>query len=108
MRIVGIDGGIATVGWSLLDLDADAGTLTIVAAGVRTFDAPETAKQRTPTNAVRRLHRGQRLLELSGGHVADLHPVPRRVRSRHRQGGCPAAEAERHDQCAEQHKSLSA
>jgi CRISPR-associated endonuclease Csn1 len=60
MRIVGIDGGIATVGWSLLDLDGDAGTLTIVAAGVRTFDAPETAKQRTPTNAVRRLHRGQR------------------------------------------------
>lgn len=60
MRILGIDGGIASIGWALLDLDADAGALTIVAAGVRTFDAPETAKERTPTNAVRRLHRGQR------------------------------------------------
>ena len=60
MRVLGIDGGIASVGWALLDLDHDAGALTIVAAGVRTFDAPETAKERTPTNAVRRLHRGQR------------------------------------------------
>jgi CRISPR-associated endonuclease Csn1 len=60
MRILGIDGGIASIGWALLDLDSDAGALTIVAAGVRTFDAPETAKERTPTNAVRRLHRGQR------------------------------------------------
>jgi CRISPR-associated endonuclease Csn1 len=60
MRTLGIDGGIASIGWALLDLDPDAGSLTIVAAGVRTFDAPETAKERTPTNAVRRLHRGQR------------------------------------------------
>ena len=60
MRTLGIDGGIASIGWALLDIDSDAGELTIVAAGVRTFDAPETAKERTPTNAVRRLHRGQR------------------------------------------------
>jgi len=60
MRTLGIDGGIASIGWGLLDVDTDAGALTIVAAGVRTFDAPETAKERMPTNAVRRLHRGQR------------------------------------------------
>jgi CRISPR-associated endonuclease Csn1 len=60
MRTLGIDGGIASIGWALLDIDPDAGTLTIVATGVRTFDAPETPKERTPTNAVRRLHRGQR------------------------------------------------
>lgn len=60
MRTLGIDGGIASIGWALLDLDPDAGVLSIVAAGVRTFDAPETARERTPTNAVRRLHRGQR------------------------------------------------
>ena len=58
MRIFGIDGGIATIGWSVIDIQEE--TLRIVAAGVRTFDAPETAKERTPTNAVRRLHRGQR------------------------------------------------
>lgn len=60
MRTLGIDGGIASIGWALLDLDDVANTVGIVAAGVRTFDAPETDKERTPTNAVRRLHRGQR------------------------------------------------
>jgi CRISPR-associated endonuclease Csn1 len=58
MRILGIDGGIASIGWAVVDIsDGAAG---IVAAGVRMFDAPETDKERTPTNAVRRLHRGQR------------------------------------------------
>jgi CRISPR-associated endonuclease Csn1 len=32
----------------------------LIEAGVRMFDAPETDKTRTPTAAVRRLHRGQR------------------------------------------------
>lgn len=58
MRIFGLDGGIASIGWAVLDLTDD--NATIVAAGVRTFDAPETDKERTPTNAMRRLHRGQR------------------------------------------------
>ena len=58
MRIFGIDGGIATIGWAVLDWDEN--DAAIVAAGTRTFDAPETDKERTPTNAVRRLHRGQR------------------------------------------------
>ncbi len=58
MRIFGIDGGIATIGWAVLELDDDSGS--IVAAGTRTFDAPETDKERQPTNAVRREHRGQR------------------------------------------------
>jgi CRISPR-associated endonuclease Csn1 len=58
MRIFGIDGGIASIGWAVLDVTDNAAS--IVAAGVRMFDAPETDKERTPTNAVRRLHRGQR------------------------------------------------
>lgn len=58
MRIFGLDGGIASIGWAVLDID-DSGQ-TIVAAGVRTFDPPETDRERTPTNAIRRLHRGQR------------------------------------------------
>src|SRR6185437_8663039 len=57
MRIFGIDGGIASIGWAVLDLDDG---ILAINAGVRTFDAPETDKERTPTNAVRRLHRGQR------------------------------------------------
>jgi CRISPR-associated endonuclease Csn1 len=58
MRIFGLDGGIASIGWAVLDVED--GSARIVAAGVRMFDAPETDKERTPTNAVRRLHRGQR------------------------------------------------
>jgi len=53
-----LDGGIASIGWAVLEIEGDAPG--IVAAGSRTFDAPETAKERTPSNAVRRLHRGQR------------------------------------------------
>lgn len=55
MIVFGLDGGIASIGWAVID--DEAGTL---AAGVRCFDAPETDKERTPTNALRRQHRGQR------------------------------------------------
>jgi len=58
MRILGLDGGIASVGWAVLDLDDDA--LSIVAAGTWMSNAPETDKERTPTNAIRRQKRGQR------------------------------------------------
>lgn len=52
--VLGLDVGIATVGWALLERGG------IRAAGTWAFDAPETAKERTPKAAVRRLHRGQR------------------------------------------------
>ena len=58
MLILGIDGGIASVGWAVLELGPESGA--ILGAGVRTFDAPETDKERKPTNALRRQHRGQR------------------------------------------------
>jgi CRISPR-associated endonuclease Csn1 len=58
MRILGIDGGIASIGWAVLDVGPDGDT--IAAAGTRMFDAPETDKERTPTNAIRREKRGQR------------------------------------------------
>jgi CRISPR-associated endonuclease Csn1 len=54
--VLGVDGGIASVGWALLDDTAHA----IVAAGAWCFDAPEDPKTRTALNATRRLHRGQR------------------------------------------------
>ena len=54
--VLGMDGGIASVGWALLD-DA-AGQ--VVGAGSWCFDAPEAPKDRTPLNALRRQHRGQR------------------------------------------------
>jgi CRISPR-associated endonuclease Csn1 len=47
MRIFGLDGGIASIGWAVLDIEE--GVVRIIAAGVRTIDAPETAKERTPS-----------------------------------------------------------
>lgn len=58
MKILGIACGIATVGWGLLDLSPSS--LTIAAAGVWSFDTPETPKDATPLSAVRGRHRGQR------------------------------------------------
>lgn len=56
--ILGIDLGISSCGWALIrDPEKGGG---IVALGVRMFDAPETDKERTPTNQLRRTHRGLR------------------------------------------------
>jgi len=44
MKILVIACGIATVGWGLLDLSPSS--LTIAAAGVWSFDTPETPKER--------------------------------------------------------------
>ena len=56
--ILGIDLGIGSCGWAVID-EARPGD-RIVALGVRTFDVPETDKERTPTNQLRRQHRGLR------------------------------------------------
>jgi len=55
---LGIDLGIGSCGWAVIAEGADGGR--IVGLGVRTFDVPETAKERTPTNQLRRQHRGLR------------------------------------------------
>lgn len=56
--ILGIDLGIASCGWAVIDESRPDDR--IVAMGVRTFDAPETDKERTPTNQLRRQFRGMR------------------------------------------------
>jgi CRISPR-associated endonuclease Csn1 len=58
MMVFGIDAGIASVGWAVIE--AETAASRIVASGTWMFDTPETAKERTPTNAVRRQKRGQR------------------------------------------------
>ena len=50
MRVLGIDGGIASIGWAVLDIP-DNGPGRILGAGLWMFDAPETDKDRTPKNA---------------------------------------------------------
>lgn len=57
-RTLGIDLGIASCGWAVIERDETGGR--IVAMGARTWDAPETDKERTPTNQLRRMHRGMR------------------------------------------------
>lgn len=51
----GFDIGIASCGWAIVD---DVGKITNM--GVWLFDAPETDKERTPTNQLRRTARGLR------------------------------------------------
>ncbi len=63
-RILGIDLGIASIGWGAIEAGESGGKDgKVVAAGVRMFDAPEIRESRTRTvskNSVRRQHRGQR------------------------------------------------
>lgn len=56
--LLGLDLGIASCGWSLIEVEDNAAR--ILALGTRMWDAPEDPKEGTPNNAKRRLHRGQR------------------------------------------------
>lgn len=55
---LGIDLGIGSCGWAIIRQAGESGE--IVDWGARTFDVPETDKERTPTNQLRREHRGLR------------------------------------------------
>ncbi len=55
---LGIDLGIGSCGWALIE-STDQGQ-KLLNLGARTFDVPETDKERTPTNQLRRQHRGLR------------------------------------------------
>ena len=60
MRILGLDCGIASIGWALLDTGDGPAPGQILAAGTRMFDPPETDKERRPTSELRRMYRSQR------------------------------------------------
>ncbi len=63
MRVLGIDGGIASIGWAVVEVEHDDGEAPVgkvLGVGVRTFEAPETDKERTPKNQIRRQFRAQR------------------------------------------------
>ena len=51
---LGIDLGIGSCGWAVTTDDR------LIGMGARTFDVPETSKERTPTNQLRRVARGLR------------------------------------------------
>ncbi|ABD90012.1 CRISPR-associated endonuclease, Csn1 family [Rhodopseudomonas palustris BisB18] len=57
-RILGIDLGIASCGWGVVDISGAGGG--IIATGVRCFDAPLIDKTGEPKSATRRTARGQR------------------------------------------------
>lgn len=57
-RILGIDLGIASCGWGIIETGTREGS--VVAAGVRCFDAPLVDKTGAPKSAQRRAARGQR------------------------------------------------
>ena len=59
-KVLGLDCGIASVGWAVLEYDAAETTGSIIACGTRMFDTPETDKERRPKSELRRMYRGQR------------------------------------------------
>ena len=63
MRILGLDGGIASIGWAIIDLDAKQHQGRIAACGTRMFNAPEGQNSTGAPilkNRERRDHRGAR------------------------------------------------
>lgn len=62
MRVLGIDGGIASTGWAVVDVSDNEAAGRILAAGSRTFEPPEEPSQTGPKlkNAERRIFRAQR------------------------------------------------
>jgi CRISPR-associated endonuclease Csn1 len=60
MRVLGLDCGIASVGWAVLELGETRPEGRIVALGTRMFDAPETDKEKRPKSEIRREKRGMR------------------------------------------------
>jgi CRISPR-associated endonuclease Csn1 len=58
MKILGLDGGIASLGWAIIEEGEETGR--IIACGARCFDAPETPDKKIPTNQIRREKRGMR------------------------------------------------
>ena len=62
MRILGVDGGIASVGWAVAEVEPSRREGRIVAAGTWMFESPEEPTQSGPKlkNADRRMFRGQR------------------------------------------------
>ena len=62
MRIIGLDGGIASIGWAIIDFNPEDRSGTILDCGTRMFNSPEGQDSRGIflKNADRRGHRGQR------------------------------------------------
>lgn len=66
MRVLGLDGGIASIGWALIEIDENSGGElacgSIVDAGTWMFDAPEETSQAGTKlkSELRRTFRGQR------------------------------------------------
>ena len=63
MRILGLDGGIASIGWAIIDLSPERREGAIQACGTRMFNSPEgRSSTGSPIlkNAEKRAHRGQR------------------------------------------------
>lgn len=66
---VGKDTGIASNGWAILNNEAQ----TVCAAGSRLFDAPETDKERKPTNQIRQEKRSlRRIISRKSGRLSQV------------------------------------
>lgn len=58
--VLGLDVGIASIGWAVLELDDQDAVTQLIDGGVHLFDRPENPKDGTPYAAIRRGFRSQR------------------------------------------------
>ncbi|ULJ64452.1 type II CRISPR RNA-guided endonuclease Cas9 [Wielerella bovis] len=58
--VLGLDLGIASCGWAVVEIDEHESPIRLIDVGVRTFDAAENSQNGESLAAVRRLARGQR------------------------------------------------
>ncbi len=73
---LGLDLGIGSCGWAVIRQWQDEREGEIVAMGTRTFDVPETDKERTPTNQLRRTARGlRRVLKRRRHRMAEIRKL---------------------------------
>lgn len=59
-KVLGLDLGVSSVGWSLIELDEEGNSGDIIGIGSRIFEPPVESKTGTPKNAKRRTARGMR------------------------------------------------
>jgi CRISPR-associated endonuclease Csn1 len=90
-RILGLDVGIGSVGWAVVETGVDeatgevTGAFEVVVCGARCFDVPEVPKTKDLKNKARRLFRGQR--RVTRRRRQRLQAVRRALRAR----GLPVA-----------------
>ena len=84
--IIGLDIGIASVGWAMVEIDEEENPIRLIDLGVRVFERAEVPKTGDSLAAARRLARSVRRLTRRRAHAPASGPSP--IETRGRITGC--------------------